>query len=56
MTILQFAPPSAEEWIGRFNPQKRTLTGNSYLVSKRIGDLVAIGFLITVPGVIDNQQ
>lgn len=39
MTVLQSVPPSAQEWIDRFNPQKRTLTGDSYLFVKRIMDI-----------------
>jgi hypothetical protein len=33
MTILQFAPHNAEEWINQFNPQKRTITGDTYLIA-----------------------
>ncbi|MEO8354799.1 MAG: sugar transferase [Chloroflexota bacterium] len=47
MTILQFASQSAEEWIGRLGPQKRVLTGNSYLVSKRIMDISLV--LLSLP-------
>lgn len=47
MTILQFASQSAEEWIGRFDPQRRALTGNSYLVSKRIMDVTLV--LLSLP-------
>lgn len=47
MTILQFASQSAEEWIGRFDPQKRTRTGNSYLLSKRIMDVTLV--LLSLP-------
>jgi lipopolysaccharide/colanic/teichoic acid biosynthesis glycosyltransferase len=47
MTILQSAPESAEEWIGRFNPQKRALTGDVYLVAKRIMDVTLV--LLSLP-------
>lgn len=47
MTILQFASQSAEEWIGRFDPQKRTQAGNSYLLSKRIMDVTLV--LLSLP-------
>lgn len=56
MTILQFAPHSAEEWIVRFNPQRRTLTGDTYLFVKRIMDitlvLLALPFWLPVLAVI----
>jgi lipopolysaccharide/colanic/teichoic acid biosynthesis glycosyltransferase len=47
MTILQSAPPNAEEWIYKFSPQKRTLTGNTYLIAKRIMDVTLV--LLSVP-------
>lgn len=47
MTILQFAPQNAEEWINHFNPQKRTITDKTYLVAKRIMDLTLV--LLTLP-------
>jgi lipopolysaccharide/colanic/teichoic acid biosynthesis glycosyltransferase len=47
MTILQFASQNAQEWIGRFDPQKRALTGNSYLVAKRIMDITLV--LLSMP-------
>ena len=66
MTLLQFASQSAEELMDRFSPQKRALTGDLYVVLKRIMDItlvllsiplwlpamIAIGFLIrlTSPG------
>lgn len=42
MTILQFASQNAEEWIGRFDPQKRALTGDTYLFAKRIMDVILV--------------
>jgi lipopolysaccharide/colanic/teichoic acid biosynthesis glycosyltransferase len=66
MTILQFAPQNVEELINQFNPQKRSMTGDTYLVAKRIMDVtlvllsiplwlplmavVALAILITSPG------
>jgi len=42
MTILPFASQSAEEWIDRFDPQKRSLTGDMYLFIKRVMDLTLV--------------
>ena len=47
MTILQFAPTNAEEWINQFNPQKRTITGDTYLIAKRIMDVTLV--LLSMP-------
>jgi lipopolysaccharide/colanic/teichoic acid biosynthesis glycosyltransferase len=47
MTILQFASQSADEWIRRFSPQKRALTGDSYLLAKRIMDVTLV--LLSLP-------
>ncbi len=47
MTILQFASQSAEEWIDRFNPQRRSLTGDTYLFLKRIMDISLV--LLSMP-------
>lgn len=33
-----------ENWVRRFNPEKRLLTGRSYLIAKRIMDLVLVTF------------
>ena len=46
MTILQFAQ-NAEEWIGKFDPQKRTLTGDTYHLAKRVMDLTIV--TLTLP-------
>ena len=46
MTILQFAH-NAEEWIGKFDPQKRTLTGDTYHFAKRTMDLTIV--TLTLP-------
>jgi lipopolysaccharide/colanic/teichoic acid biosynthesis glycosyltransferase len=45
MTILQFAQ-NAEEWIGKFDPQKRTLTGDTYHLAKRIMDLTIVVLML----------
>ncbi len=66
MTLTQFAPRNAEEWLDSFDPQKRTITGDGYLIAKRIMDvtlvllsmplwlpvlgLVALAIYITSPG------
>lgn len=47
MTILPLAPGSVQEWIDRFSPQKRTLTGSPYLIAKRIMDVTLV--LLTMP-------
>ena len=47
MTILPFASQSAEEWIDRFDPQKRSLTGDMYLFIKRVMDLTLV--LLSMP-------
>lgn len=47
MTILHLAPRSAEEWIEQFDPQKRTLTGDTYLIAKRIMDVSLV--LLSLP-------
>lgn len=36
-----------EEWVRKFNPQKRILTGRSYLLAKRFMDLFLV--LVTLP-------
>ena len=66
MTILQFASRNAEELINQFAPQKRSVTGDTYLIAKRIMDImlvlvsapvrlpllgvVALAILVTSPG------
>ena len=41
MTILQIAQ-NAEEWIDKFDPQRRALTGDTYLFAKRIMDVTLV--------------
>jgi len=66
MTILQFASRNAEELINQFAPQKRSVTGDTYLIAKRMMDImlvllsaplwlplmgvVALAILVTSPG------
>lgn len=47
MTILQSASQSAEEWIDRFDPQHRALTGSLYSITKRIMDITLV--LLSLP-------
>ena len=48
MTILPFASRSAaEEWIDRFDPQKRSLTGDMYLFLKRVMDITLV--VLSIP-------
>jgi lipopolysaccharide/colanic/teichoic acid biosynthesis glycosyltransferase len=47
MTTTHFAPRNAEEWIDKFDPQKRTITGDTYLVAKRIMDITLV--LLSLP-------
>jgi lipopolysaccharide/colanic/teichoic acid biosynthesis glycosyltransferase len=47
MTMLDFAPQNAEDWINQFGTQKRTLTHDSYQVTKRILDVTLV--LLSMP-------
>ena len=47
MTILQLALQNAEEWIVQFNPQKRAITGDTYLILKRLMDVTLV--LLSLP-------
>ncbi|MGE5374746.1 MAG: sugar transferase [Bacteroidota bacterium] len=47
MTLTEFAPRTAEKWIDQFDPQKRTLTGDTYLIAKRIMDITLV--LLSMP-------
>lgn len=47
MTLLQSTPRNAEVWIYKFNPQKRSLIGDTYLIAKRIMDLTLV--LLSAP-------
>lgn len=47
MSVLQMMIREDEDWVKRFDPHKRILTGRSYLLAKRIMDLLLI--VITLP-------
>ncbi len=47
MTILDFAPQNASEWIDQFDPQKHTITGDTYQITKRIMDVTLV--LLSMP-------
>jgi lipopolysaccharide/colanic/teichoic acid biosynthesis glycosyltransferase len=42
MTELHVGAVRAEDWIKKFNPNKRMLTGRSYLIAKRVMDLALV--------------
>ena len=47
MSTLEMISSYNEDWIKKFDPQKRLLTGKAYLFTKRILDLFLV--LITIP-------
>jgi lipopolysaccharide/colanic/teichoic acid biosynthesis glycosyltransferase len=47
MSVLQMTTVHQEDWIRRFDPNKRLLKGGAYLVAKRIMDLFLV--VITIP-------
>ena len=47
MSVLQMTTTHEEDWIKRFDPNKRFLRGQAYLVAKRIMDLFLV--VITLP-------
>jgi lipopolysaccharide/colanic/teichoic acid biosynthesis glycosyltransferase len=47
MSVLQMISSYEEEWIKKFDPQKRVLTGTSYFVTKRFLDLFLV--LLSLP-------
>jgi lipopolysaccharide/colanic/teichoic acid biosynthesis glycosyltransferase len=47
MSVLQMTTPHQEDWIKRFDPNKRFLKGEAYLLAKRIMDLFLV--LVTMP-------
>lgn len=47
MSVLEMISSSEEDWIKKFDPQKRILTGAAYFVTKRILDLFLV--LVTLP-------
>jgi lipopolysaccharide/colanic/teichoic acid biosynthesis glycosyltransferase len=47
MSVLQMISSYEEEWIKKFDPQKRILTGTAYFVTKRFLDLFLV--LVSLP-------
>lgn len=47
MSVLQMTTPHQEDWIKRFDPNKRFLKGQAYSLAKRIMDLFLV--VITIP-------
>lgn len=47
MSVLEMVSTYEEEWVRKFDPQKRMLTGRTYLLAKRIMDLFLV--VITFP-------
>jgi len=47
MSVLEMIVGHEEDWVKRFDPQKRLLTGRSYRLAKRVMDLLFV--LITLP-------
>lgn len=56
MSVLGMISLYEEEWIRKFDPQKRVITGNAYLLAKRFMDLslvlIALPFWLPVIGII----
>jgi lipopolysaccharide/colanic/teichoic acid biosynthesis glycosyltransferase len=47
MSVLQMTTRREEDWIRKFDPHKRLLTGRAYLIAKRIMDLFLV--IVTLP-------
>lgn len=47
MSVLEMISPYEEDWIKKFDPNKRIITGRGYLIAKRTMDLFLV--LITLP-------
>jgi lipopolysaccharide/colanic/teichoic acid biosynthesis glycosyltransferase len=47
MSVLQMTTPHQEDWIKRFDPNKRFLKGRAYSLAKRIMDLFLV--VVTIP-------
>lgn len=47
MSVLQMTTPHQEDWIKRFDPNKRLLKGRAYSLAKRIMDLLLV--VVTIP-------
>lgn len=56
MSVLEMISSYEEDWIKKFDPQKRLLTGTAYFVTKRILDLflvlVSLPFWLPLNGII----
>ena len=47
MSVLEMIPSYEEDWIKKFDPQKRILTGTAYFLAKRVLDFFLV--VITLP-------
>ena len=47
MSVLQMTTAHQEDWVKKFDPNKRILTGRAYLLAKRLMDLSLV--LLTLP-------
>ncbi|HLO15081.1 MAG TPA: sugar transferase, partial [Anaerolineales bacterium] len=47
MSVLQIATIHQDDWVKKFDPHKRILRGQAYLLAKRVMDLFLVG--ITLP-------
>ena len=47
MSVLEMISSYEEDWIKKFDPQKRLLTGTAYFLTKRVMDLFLV--LVTLP-------
>ena len=47
MSVLQMTAAHPEDWIKKFDPNKRILTGRTYLMAKRVMDLLLV--VVTLP-------
>jgi lipopolysaccharide/colanic/teichoic acid biosynthesis glycosyltransferase len=47
MSVLQMTGTPQEDWVRKFDPQKRILTGRAYVLAKRVMDLILV--LLALP-------
>jgi lipopolysaccharide/colanic/teichoic acid biosynthesis glycosyltransferase len=47
MSVLEMIASNEDDWIKKFDPQKRIVTGRAYLLAKRLMDLILV--VITLP-------
>ncbi len=47
MSVLEMIASNEDDWIKKFDPQKRIVTGRGYLLAKRLMDLILV--VITLP-------